>query len=165
MNTAFHPFFLHSSFSLLQLLGQRQLQLGHLVLPINRRHGQVARAHVGASVTLIFCRSIDHDVALLSLIVTCYTHSQYDVLASSGPFCHYSASLASDDQIRFEAESRSVCLRPPELTYLHMPCASLCRAACCLCSGKVSLTYLSKPTPFKVHFYSQSGRTPQLKAT
>ena len=31
--------------------------------------------------------------------------------------------------------------------------AILCRAACCLCSGKVSLTYLSKPTPFKVHFY------------
>ena len=61
---------MHSSFSFLQLLGQRQLQLGHLVLPINRRHGQVAaRAHVGASVTLIFCRSID-DVALLSLIVT-----------------------------------------------------------------------------------------------
>jgi|SaaInlStandDraft_7_1057024.scaffolds.fasta_scaffold66331_1 hypothetical protein len=68
-NSPFHPFFLHSSFSFLQLLGQRQLQLGHLVLPINRRHGQVARAHVGASVTLIFCRSID-DVALLSLIVT-----------------------------------------------------------------------------------------------
>ena len=48
---------------------------------------------------------------------------------------------------------------------LRAALASLCRAACCLCSGKVSLTYLSKPTPFKVHFYSQSGRTPQLKAT
>ena len=59
---------MHSSFSFLQLLGQRQLQLGHLVLPINRRHGQVARAYVGTFATLIFCRSID-DVALLSLIV------------------------------------------------------------------------------------------------